>query len=312
MTPYQREIADYLRDEYGATDVHLQGGGKHPRLCFRYLGAEQHVTIAQTPSDANAAVVKKGDVRRLLGSPPERPEKPRRKLEDMMPEPLSMRPALTVEPLNPAVRPEHVSHLAAVGVGPEPQTYPGTLARYRDRWRLSVPTEVWRRFRSQPMSLQILKAGGGWLLRPTTHGRAPKISDSRKANSTIEHMIDFATPRVNEGTYAATPAEFTVRGDDVYIRLIEAVRPLLRTAPTGPRKKRVSDVKVDAPPSAIEFPEPTRIGTQATGQVHDTATLRSLLEQVRAVEAATPYRLTRLRDNKDGTERLAWSAPRIE
>jgi hypothetical protein len=67
VTAYRRQILGFL-DRIGASDVAVTGGRHgHPQLCFRFHGTDYRTGIANTPSDANAAMLKIYDLRRQLG-----------------------------------------------------------------------------------------------------------------------------------------------------------------------------------------------------------------------------------------------------
>jgi hypothetical protein len=85
MNPYHRAVRRWLRNEYGVSPK-VQYGTNHPYLTFDYGGRARRVTLHNDSRETNVLAMKKRDIRRELGTPPERTTPPQRRMEDMMPE----------------------------------------------------------------------------------------------------------------------------------------------------------------------------------------------------------------------------------
>lgn len=79
----EREIREFLRDTYGATNIDVIPGGKHPKIVFDYAGKHWSRGFACSPSDENAAKAACRDLARMLGAPPVQTGKARRTLDEM-------------------------------------------------------------------------------------------------------------------------------------------------------------------------------------------------------------------------------------
>lgn len=99
--PLHRGIINYLRREYGLRVLAPKYGGNHPYLEFEYpIGHQRRITLHGASPHPNALAIKLGDIRRELGPPPLKPEKTRKRIEDMVPQPFNpprILPAVTSE-----------------------------------------------------------------------------------------------------------------------------------------------------------------------------------------------------------------------
>jgi hypothetical protein len=84
---YLSTVLSKLRDDYGVTDAEQREGGKHPCVRFTHRGRRFRLTLGHDGRKGSVDM-KLQDIRRLLGPPPSPApsDKPRRRLEDMMPE----------------------------------------------------------------------------------------------------------------------------------------------------------------------------------------------------------------------------------
>ncbi len=88
MSDYHRQILTCLRDEYGVKIGRddIQNGGSHSYLEFDYAGKRRRLTLQRAPgAGASTVALKIQDIRRDLGPPIKPNDRPRRKMEDMMP-----------------------------------------------------------------------------------------------------------------------------------------------------------------------------------------------------------------------------------
>lgn len=79
-----REVTDFLKG-YGAKNVRIVPGGKHPRIYYNFKGEEHFTVVPGTASDHRAIANQLADIKRELGAPVLAPVLQKRKLEDMTP-----------------------------------------------------------------------------------------------------------------------------------------------------------------------------------------------------------------------------------
>lgn len=310
--PYQRELRRALRAEYGVTDARVvKGHGRtsHPRLLFTHAGREWDFLIAGSPSDERSATVKMQEMRRALGPPPP-PElaAPRRKLESMMP------------PLDNADHPDRTQSLPVA-----PPTYPGHVAVYADRVRFSVPAEIATLF-GAPTGIQLRQTDAeSWeVLRANV--KRPALKEDLRIESTDPAVRRELAP------FGLSPAEFLVQDGVMLIHCPAATRrPLASNAGPQQRRRKRSDPPglnrvLDASgggasgfpatpaPGAYLDPVPSAPSPAALKRVQVAVPtpdeIKRVLEDVRRVEALTPYRLKMTKD--EAGLHWAWIAPRIE
>jgi len=88
VSNYTRQVLTYLQNEYelkiGTEDI--QHGSNHRYLEFDYAGRRHRITLQKDAvSGASSVEMKLRDIRRELGEPPKSPPKQKRRLEDMVP-----------------------------------------------------------------------------------------------------------------------------------------------------------------------------------------------------------------------------------
>ncbi len=81
-----REVSDFLKD-YGAKNIRVVPGGKHPRIAFNFKGEEQFTVVPSSASDRRSLANQLADIKRKLGPPLSEPVLRKRRLEEMMPQP---------------------------------------------------------------------------------------------------------------------------------------------------------------------------------------------------------------------------------
>lgn len=284
-SPIEREVRAYLRDAYGVTKATLsQGGGGHPRLTFEHTGRSYKLTLPSANSDRGLAFdMKRQDIRRLLGPPTVTIEpKFKRRLDDMMPEPITL-----------SARPIHADMIQER----EPdRTYHGTIAvyasdpkkRYQRRLTIGVRDDLYQEF-NHTGALLVTR------IDDDTFQIAPHPDNGRKTpsfhheGSMWKFAIQTLLPNDTE-PYGASPAEMILVDGSIVARVLE-------------RKGMNKNIK-GAPhrAAAVTTAKPAVVGLETE--------MRAALTAIRRVEAETPYRLIRVKDDEGG--HWAFSAPRIE
>lgn len=284
-TDYHRRVAAYLRDEYGVADVEmLPAAGDHFRLRFTYAGREHALTLhgSRAKLGGNALAMKRQDIRHLLGPPPPRAEaRARRRLEDMMP----TLEARSLEPLSSYPRPEPVTGAGTVALYRNGGAYPPAL-------RFTLPPEAADRFgTADPVTVG--GRPGEWVVE---HAAAGRSQIKHGANGWYLNRTD---PALSGGVapFGAVPAEVEATAERLTIR---TAWPPAAARVRKTRARPTSDTNIHHAAGALEV-APVQPAV-------DEAFIRDTLAAVRRVEAATPYRLVRLRDGAG----IAFQAPRIE
>lgn len=306
---YRREVRDYLRTGYGVTDIE-ELHGKHTKFRFAYNGR----TILLPLNDRNgagkssASDMKLQDIRRMLGPPPldpdAAPERPRRTLDELMAEIPEATPlADPVEEADPVPSPE-----------PRRDALPARVAVYPSNKTLTM-------FLPERLVAEFYRAGGPrgvkvdfvapdlWTVR---HSPADRPS-FREEGDCQKLQVGGAPTLERLGAFKSTPAECWLEGGCLRVRLTEAPHRYgepVRKVKVEPSKVitkeplAVADVHPDTIPvpsttetvAAEEFFADAPVIVSITPDESVTASqshLRTLLEQVRALEAETPWRLER-------------------
>jgi len=88
VSNYTRQVLTYLQNEYElkiGTEA-IRHGSNHRYLAFDYAGRRHRITLQKDAvSGASSVEMKLRDIRRELGEPPKSPPKQKRRLEDMVP-----------------------------------------------------------------------------------------------------------------------------------------------------------------------------------------------------------------------------------
>ena len=321
---YRREVRDYLRTGYGVTDIE-ELHGKHTKFRFAYNGR----TILLPLNDRNgagkssASDMKLQDIRRMLGPPPldpdAAPERPRRTLDELMAEIPEATPlADPVEEADPVPSPE-----------PRRDALPARVAVYPSNKTLTM-------FLPERLVAEFYRAGGPrgvkvdfvapdlWTVR---HSPADRPS-FREEGDCQKLQVGGAPTLERLGAFKATPAECWLEGGCLRVRLTEVPHrygaPVKVISPAEKAFSKTIDDLDKMPGSEPEGGEATvplavppaaedLVSTDSSHVLEDArnmpfaaiqAHLRSLLEQVRALEAETPWRLER--DAETGV--LRWRA----
>ena len=295
--PIEREVRTYLRDHYGVREATLsQGGGGHPRLTFEHGGKRRVLTLPNPGMDRGlAAQLKFQDIRRLLGPPTDAPTpREKRRLEDMMPEPIAM----AAKPLG---TPGEAARVMPAETEPQPRAYRGTCSLTispsspgNTRFRICIPDDLYRAFGHRgPVEFRVL---GDDTIQVSAHpdrGRkTPCFNRSGRLWMTIKEKL-FP---VDALLFGSSPSEMILVDGSIVARIIEK-HPV--------RERAEPPVDAGSKPAAptIEQKVTKTIG-HMTGD--PASEMRDLLRRITAVEAASPYRLLRLEGHG-----WAWRAPTI-
>lgn len=308
INPIVREVRRFLRDEYGVTETELsQGGGGHPRLAFDYGGTPHKITLPNPGHDRGlAGSFKFQDIRRLLG-PPTRSvaQHEKRRLDDMMPEPVAIE-ARPMGTLGEAAR--IVNKPDAIGAHPRTadKVYRGSLAVYitpsapdRTRLKVNICNDLYTAF-SHTGALRIIRVDADTFQIEPYSGAGRKTPCFHREGNGWGFAIEKLVP-VEEGAYGASPAEMILVDGSIVARVLER-RPAGKPVPR--RTKPVAET----PPTPTVKVNPVLAAPPPS--IHLETEMRNALATIRRVEAATPYRLIRVKDDEGG--HWAFSAPRIE
>ena len=275
IAEYDRAVRAYLA-RYPIDDLNIISAGKHRKAAFTYNGKRCTVTLATSPSDIAAVQVKLGDIRRLLGPPPDDEPSPR--------EPRTL--AAMTAGLKPLGNGHATSSpLPTVVAATEPRTWPCTVS-LRDankclEFKLALPAAD--AFGRDAGCRVDFTAPDLFTVRHTDErsrfGRAepPRIKpDGRLALGATAIMKRIGGP------FASTPATATLVGGALQVRLMEAPRARQRLDRETP-----TDLP-DIEPLARPFPaQPTTCIPTVTEDA------RAALRLIARVERDSDYRLVK-------------------
>lgn len=317
MRKHVRELADYIRAGWDVTNIHVEQGGRtHAKLKFHRDDKEYSIVVGN-PSDHRAIKNCHAHLRKVLGEPASPEPKRVRTMEDMMQEAVS---GIVAEANHRAE--ERTSAPIEIKQNPEPTTksWEVRVSAYKtsngssDRrvvWFL-FPRDVFNSHRWKKMQIEKLD-DEHWKLSPGgTHGF---VEYENRARVTYMDNIEPFGSSIGEAVeddaggflvYLAKQARVPVkpRPDIVPFRAITPPpfkAAVKATAATPPPKRTEEETPqaIPAPPTpATPAPPPSGIA----GELR----MRSILNNIREIEAMSPYRLTRLEDG-----RLLWRAPTI-
>lgn len=269
-TAQHREVLRYLREDYGVADAALANGTNHPRIEFTYAGERRTLTV-HGPGDNHRSLggnnlihMKKQDIRRLLGPPPERATVDnKRKLEDMMPPFNAPRIVSSTGPVEPAQDIYH-GHAAVYTNGP---------------MRFFVPTALAETF----FDVGMRAAPFGDCTWKISRDPLSKNHVSRRLCRAGEHELNAP---VSTETFGISPVEYYRNGDDDILAYV----PLATRMPLKKVKLHARGA-VEAPTAAPQSASAPVPAMQQLGS--ETDHMRECLAIIRRVEADTPFRLVR-------------------
>ncbi len=298
MNEYHRTITTFLRD-HGAHDVKIVPGGRHPHVDFTFRDKKFNLAVHRDPpGHSDAAIIKVKELRGLLGEPDVAATGERRSLGDMTP------------------RTNGHAKTSAGGIA----LYGGVGEKLR--LRLFPPADVAAFLGARVVRTQRM-AKDQWLLTPTDDATGRRLrADGKKWQLDAGYGEELT--RGYESPFGASPAEYVVVDDHVVVRLLtDQVRPVEKRQPKRPKTNpvrgaepatREAEVQSDAAgrtAGATPATGAVQIGSDANGVPGSDPTLadpRAVLAAISKVEASTPYRLVRLKDDRG----WAWQAPMIK
>jgi putative component of toxin-antitoxin plasmid stabilization module len=290
MNEHHRDVVDFLR-EYGATDIRLVPGGKHPKLTFEFRGKRVERVMSASPGDHRTSANAIAELRRALGDPvlPE-PRVPRR-LDDM----------------TPATN-GHAASASTGGMALYRKTGDGYRVRFFPPDDVADPLnksgiaiavgrishDTWRLKGSDGISRPVLRRDGNkWQL---DGGHAEELTRG------------FLAP------FGASPAEYRVLPDGtVHVRLL--TDRLVPVAPRTLKPKKPQSVPL-INPDRVEI-DAQEVGMTLRDDAEESSRIkwveppkidpRDVLILIAEVERSTAYRLVRLKEGG-----WAWQAPLIK
>lgn len=284
MNEYHRTIISALRD-HGARDVRLVPGGRHPHVDFVFRDKSFNLAVHHNPpGHSDAAIIKVKELRTMLGEPDVAAPREARRLDDMT---LSMSDRATSNSL-------------------------GGVAMYLDpakklRLRFFLPDEIATLIDERLVDIQRMSQDM-WLVSITEKDIGRRIRrEGRKWQLNVGNAVEltrgYSTP------FGVTPAEYAVVDGKIMIRLLtDQIRPI----EARKQKQQISALHAVDPPiiRSEEAATSEDLPTTANGARWVESTMpdpRAVLAAISKIEAATPYRLVKLKEVG-----WAWQAPTIK
>jgi hypothetical protein len=299
-----REVRDFLSG-YGAEDIHMSYGGKHPRFTFYFRGRFYTRIISGTSSDRRALQNQLADLKRELGPPIEYVEPIRRKLEDMM-------PSMIEEPVMQALSSGDDRYIVS-----GENSYSVQVGCYNNQGRIQVnlivPKELAERFDNGRYSLSSVDAVNWRVTRATEHQRGSLFRKLGKKGDRYL-LLGNADPSKGGALFGITDAEAIFVDDDLLITLKGEPAPLsVRMSSAGAKAHKVKAKPIPVYPVVVPSQEaavPTDWGIGPITIITPENRMRSVLVSIRELESASPYRLKKVKDGEDS--KWAWVAPMID
>lgn len=321
---YYRELRSYLRDDYGIAEVAQRSAGTgHRRWSFEYGGKPQTITLQLRRSGRSG--------NQLLGDQ-----------EAGHPPAARTSAAAEIGPTRETHTGEHddgsneqgggiqsaaVSDLKVVDGSPSERTSAavrvlGSVALYGGgHLRFFVPTSIAAAFNPGDLGYEIRRAAPlEWHLGVSEDPSKPKLKHYGRGLSYLAPGATVASLFSGLSPFGVSPAEYEivdgllrVTVDAGSIKPIKLIKPARRSTPTAVEVPGPPEPRLPAADGATSLPEgPSALGTTAGGARwidpgFNASALVRVLESVRAVEIATPYRIKREADGK-----LVFAAPRIK
>jgi hypothetical protein len=285
---HEREIMDFLRQEFDINDITIKDGGKHAKLHFSYEGKE-HIRIVGHRHDHRTIKNVQSELRRSL-----EPPKPMENLVENLVDKLNSSTAMVLNekimehlPTTPTktkeartIWPVKVSAYEGAQVWflfPKElkQSFSGryTVERLDDEnWRISPGGSTQFRDYHQGNSIKLSYHDTGVAKFRTSLAEAIESDGELLVYLPLKNRVPFSSPIVTQ------PTSSIILKEETSIVTPTPVENLVSL--------KTTDAKVE-PPSMEER-------------------MRTLVRQVREIEALCPYRLVR----ENG--RIFWQAPTIE
>jgi hypothetical protein len=286
MDKHVRELWDYLKD-YGAENIHVEGGRKHNKIWFEYGGVERSYLISHSPSTEPHAVNNmKATLKRMLGPPLPAEEKQPRKLEEMM------------EELNTSIAVKYIGTPPVV-TKPAKTWQPVRMSAYRYVGRNNKPTNVLY-FMFPPDILQAHPEGMKVERLDDEHW---KISSGGRAHFREyggSVRLTFSDPET--AMFGSIEAEAIEADGAILVYLPKEGRPAI-----APPKLSKPWPTQATPIPATELTQRPVSATALMTQTTIEDEMREIIRRIQAIEATCPYHLVRLEGG-----RIQWRAPIIE
>ena len=275
MKPHHKQVAKWLTQQ-GATNIHLERGSKHPRLCFTFRDKAYNHTISGTTSDTyRAAYNHISQLRHAMG---------------LVNQPKEVTVHTNPQPNN-TFNPPRV--LPVIEKPHAPLKYAGTIALFggkNNQLNIVIPNDLYREFRAnhpENSRVDVEHMGDNtWRIYHSKegHSRFVKYGPTR-------HKCQPQHPQTQAamGAFYTTPAEFTLVDGE-----------LLGTLTEAPRRNS------DKAHAVVNRTTKTKAETETIANTasNQATQLAALLEAIRRVESTTEYRLVRMKDNNDWAFKL--------
>ena len=308
-TTYRNRVVEYLESGYGVNDTAVYNtDGGHRRLRFTYRGVPHTLTLhdSRDKLSGNALSMKLQDIRRELGDPPPKlAALPKRKLEDMMPLTTLGEVAPTLAALAPAAAEQPVRADTYAGkVSLLPPTQPGQ----KPRLVIIIPADLYHAF-NYTGGLTIRRLDDEtYEIEPRRGFKSPRFSRT----SSIEYPFSVVSkkavnPLIPFKPYGASPAEMVLVDGNILVTVpVATQRSKRKHAPVVQRLERAAhngDVAGSSPAgrTTLDKPLPKMAGgaqwidpLPKPGAMPTTDEIRGALAVLRAAEAASPLRVTRV------------------
>ncbi len=306
MNEYHRTIVDFLRG-HGARSVSLVTGGKHPHVDFRFRDKWFNLAVHRDgQGHTDAAIIKVKELRTLLGEADFPETAAARKLNDMTPTTNSDALEIVM----------------------------GAAALYRTsrdgrRLRFYPPAEIAKHLLGGGIDIGRI-SHDTWRLRYDPARDKPLLRIDGRISQLDAGNADSLV-RGYKDPFGVSPAEYHVIDGAVHVRLLtDQLKPVIARAVRRSKKvKSTVDVSVTLTPVGAEIPQSALLisddepsvsseekraaedffrPTTANGTCWvEPIDPRAVLAAISRIEATTPYRLIRLKDDKG----WAWQAPMI-
>lgn len=316
-----RTIIRSLRSEYGVRPQ-LRTGGKHPKLEFEYGGQWHYLTLPSSPSVDRDTAVKyiNGQVRRKLGPPlPTSTDRPKRTMEEMMPEPPKLHhpwePAPSFNPI--PLPPTLVASLTTEKAEDRPIQPNARLGCYMtsDRQTQRVRITVPRTMLAPNIRVAVTHPDSDtWEIKPNYEG----IKTS--APSALRTEISFqAAHLVPSETFQASPAKAIEIDGGIRVRCNSAMRqPTERPAPiptpVAPDRTAetlITEIKTRYPTAYAIEKSRNRVAPHTDIKELMLVALHAIRNAEAALNAQGHRDELRLRVREDGTTFWEWYVPPV-
>lgn len=279
---YTHQILEFLQDEYelkiGTNDI--CHGSNHRYLDFVYDGKRRRVTLHKdSVAGPNTIKMKLRDIRRELGQPPERPEKQKLRLENMMP--------TTLTGSGEAI-PNHLPPAATIVAR-------GTISNFEsnDCLYFYLPPEIVEcldadlRYKVALIGHDSWEIGPGGACTIRLSGAKRIISASSRASGLANDL----------GYFANYPADYIAADGRVLVSLVDrkSITPSIKRRRRVPVEKSIIDV---IPATSEPWIEPFVDVEPVPSIMSQNGRMKALLRELKAIETVGPYRLIKTKEGK--------------